>query len=321
MPRRNNCICMLDRAFLSVVVATACVVLNSCGTSDYKKPTQQFQDASAVVITAAGEMLNHVNVVEQNAEIDQAVFEQRPIDINEIRKLQIVAPKEIDIRIRALDRLNSYVTDLASLASGKPISNISTQTEDLSQALSTLAQDASVLPISKSSFIKNAQFGNALQSASNTFGNLAKLLAQHRARSELEKSIGQTRQTIDSLLALLKQELQGAYERQQSTLGKQEIYFTNMYKDEQRSAHPDPVKLLLLGDRIKTNLHQEATLAAADPGPSLTAMRDAHDALINYAESNHDSDAVKKMLDATQTFSERAKAFGDAVQTFFNAKQ
>jgi hypothetical protein len=304
----------------AVASAIALFLLAGCGIEDYQKPVKQFQDGSTIVISAAREMLNHVNIVEQNAAIDQAVFEHKPIDIDQIRSLQLVTPPEIDVRTKALDQLNAYAANLGGLASGKAVSDISTQTDKLSKALDGLAKEASGLPASKATFISNPRFGKSLDLLAAAFGALARVLAEHKARAELEKSIADTKQPIDSLLDLLQQELEGAYARQQATLGAQQVYFLNMYKDERSGGHPDSTRLLLLGDRIKSYLQQKAALDAAAPGPSVTAMRTAHAALVNYAQSKHDPKTLKELLDAAQAFYDRVKPFGDALQAFLTAK-
>jgi len=294
--------------------------LSACGTADLQKPIQQFQDASNVVISAARAMLNQVNTVEQNAAIDKAAFEAGPIDLEKVRGLELVSPQEIEVRTKALGQLSGYISSLASLASGKGTTAVATQTDSLSKALGTLGKNASALPVSKATFIKNAQFGSALQLAATAFGTVARLLSEHRARAEILKSVADTQGPIDSLIDTLNAELSAAYQRQQSTLDVQQLYLTSLYKREIAKTSPDGNKLMVLGDRIKSYLQQESTLKAADPAPSVNSMRAAHDALVKYVQTNHDPKSLKDLLTAAQAFANEVKPFGDALQVFLTKK-
>lgn len=70
--------CVADRRRTSVILVLLAVTLAlqaGCGPEDYQKPIKQFQDASAVVITATEAFLNNMNTIEQNKAIDEAIFE------------------------------------------------------------------------------------------------------------------------------------------------------------------------------------------------------------------------------------------------------
>jgi hypothetical protein len=311
-PKHSSC-CRL------LLLALALVLL-ACGTADLQKPIQQFQDASNVVISGSRAMLNQVNAVEQNAAIDKAAFEAGPIDLEQVRKLELVSSQDIGVRTKALGELSNYISSLASLASGKGNDAIATQTDNFSKSLGTLAKNASALPVSKASFIKNAEFGNGLQLAATAFGTVARMLAEHKARAEIVKSIADTQAPIDSLINQLSAELSGAYARQKTTLDFQQISLATLYKREIAKAQPDGNKLMILGDRIKSYLQQESTLAAANPEASINAMRNAHDALVKYVKTNHDPKSLKELLDAAQSFVNEVKSFGDALQSYLTKK-
>lgn len=291
-----------------------------CGTEDYQKPVELFQSASAVVIAATRTMFAHVNSVEQNGFIDQAVFERQMIDVTELRSYRLISQEEIDVRAKALDALQAYACNLAWLAQGKDVSRISDQNDSLSKALSGLSKQASNLPVSKASFLKNADFGNALQAVATGVGLVTQVVAQHRARVALKKAIEGNQKPIDDLINLLAEELDGAYERQKATLGAEQIYISRVYEQERSQNHPDPNALLLLGDRLKNYLQQREVLETADPGPPLKSMQAAHNALIAYAKSKHDPQSFRDLLNAAQAFFNEVQPFGEAMQALLKAK-
>ena len=306
--------------FLAGVVCASLGGLLGCGTDDYRKPVEQFQSASAVVVAATRTMLARVNSVEQNGFIDQAVFERKTIDVPQLRSYELISPEEIDVRAKALDQLQAYASNLATLAQGRDVSVISDQTNSLSKTLAALSKQAASLPVSKASFLKNAQFGNSLQAVATGVGLLAEIVAQRKSRAELEKAIAGNQKPIDDLIGLLAEELDGAYARQKATLGAEQIYISKAYEQERSESHADPNALLSLGDRLKSYLQQREVLEAADPAPCLKSMQAAHDALVAYAKSKHDPKSLGDLLNAAQAFSNEVQPFGQSIETLLNVK-
>jgi hypothetical protein len=166
-------------------------------------------------------MLTHVNTVEQNAAIDGIVFEKKSLDLQDVSNVVLVSQADIDIRTKALTELETYIDNLSTLASGKAISDIGTQTSNLSKALGDMSKTAASLPKSKANFISNGNLGTSLDTLSTVFGALARIIEEHKARAALEKSIADTQKPIDDFIGLIKIELNGAYARQKATLGLQ----------------------------------------------------------------------------------------------------
>lgn len=318
MPVRDG---KLERQlFLLGVIFVSLGGLLGCGTQDYQKPVEQFQSASAVVVAATRAVLARVNRVERNGLVDQAVFERKMIDVPQLRSYELISQEEIDVRAKALDELQAYASNLASLVQGKDVSAIADQTNSLSKTLAALSKQAANLPVSKASFLKNADFGNALQVVATGVGLVAQIIAEHKARAELETAIAGNQKPIDDLIGLLAEELDGAYQRQRTILGAEQIYISKAYEHERSESHPDPNALLLLGDRLKSYLEQHAVLEAADPAPALKSMQAAHDALVAYAKSKHNPKSLRDLLDAAQAFSTEVQPFGQAIEALLNVK-
>ena len=306
--------------FLAGAIAACWGGLLACGTEDYQKPVAQFQTASSVVIAATRTMLAHVNSVEQDNLIDQAIFGHKTIDIPQIRSYKLISPEEIDVRVKALDALQAYASTLASLAEGKNVSAISDQTRGLGQALGALSKQAANLPVSQASFLKNADLGNALKVVATGVGLVAEMVAQHKAQAQLEKAIEGNQKPIGELIGLLAEELDGAYQRQKATLSAEQIYISKAYEQERSESHPDPNALLLLGDRMKSYLREREVLEAADPAPSLRSMQAAHNALVACAKSKHDPKSLRDLQNAAQGFVNEVQPFGQGIEALLNVK-
>jgi hypothetical protein len=267
---------------LSVLIAT----FASCGPADYQKPIQQFQEASSVVIASTKAYLNNVNTTEENARIEQLSFERQPIDPLTLGTVDLITPEEINVRVQALDHLSRYTANLATLAGGKETASVSQKTQDLSKSVQQLAKDAGSLPTAKSTILDNSKFAGAVSAAATAIGQIAQLFAERRARKEIEKAVRDNDHAVTALIDLLGTEIEAAYARQESTLDALSIYLYRAYNDHR--ATTDSVLMLTLADRLEAYHQHKLALRAADPGPSVAAMKKTHSALVEFVNSDKD---------------------------------
>ena len=293
----------------------------SCGPEDYQEPVKKFQDASQVVINATREFLNHENTGEENALIDQQVFDQKPIDPASITQVDVISPEEIKLRTAALDALAKYTANLAQLAQGKIASDVGQDTKTLSDSLKKLSDDAKTLPGAKGTVLDNKKFSGLASAAASAIGAVAQLLIERKARHELEHAIVSNDAAVQELIQLISDDAALAYERQKSTLSANGVQLYNIYKSELQKKDKDPVLLLFLADRIKSFRSQEAVLPAANPAPAISDMKKAHSALVSYVQSSKNPHSLAELVKSVQEFTSAAQPLGSAVQTLINASK
>lgn len=284
-----------------------------CGLEDYQKPIQQFQDASTVVINATRAFLNNMNVIEQNAVLDDVVFQRKTLDLPGLNKVQIISPEEIKIRTDALDALTQYTANLAQLARGKAASTVGDSTTKLSASLKTLADDARRLPAAKATFLDNAKFSGVLNGAAEAVGAVAQLIVERRARREIERSLETNDAAVTALIQQISDDATGAYLRQRSQLGAYGDQLSRDYQLELKG-NPDPTLLLGLASTIKSYRIQVSQLSEANPAPAIDKMRKAHEALVGYVKSNKNPKTFAELITAVQNFVTAARPLGQAIQ-------
>jgi hypothetical protein len=289
-----------------------------CGPEEYQKPIQQFQDASNSVISTTRAFLNNMNVIEQNAKLDNVVFQKEKLDLSDLEKIEIISPEEIRIRTQALDALTQYTSNLAELAQGKAGAAVGDNTTKLSSSLKGLAEDAKKLPAAKGTFFDNAKFSGIVSGAASAIGAVAQLIVEHKARREIETSIEANDAAVTLLIQQISDDAAGAYLRQKSQLG---AYGDQLSKDYQVALNgsPDPILLLSFAKTLKSYRTQSAQLTQANPGPAIEKMKKAHESLVAYVKSSKNPKTLAELVTAVQEFVTAAKPLGQAVQSLISA--
>lgn len=290
-----------------------------CGPEDYQKPLQQFQDSSTVVINTARAFLNNENTIEQDSTIDDVVFQRKPLNLPEIKKIEIISQQEIEIRTKALDALAEYTSNLAQLAQGKAGSAVGDQTKKVSDSLKTLAGDAKKLPATKSTFLDNPKFSGIASAAASAIGDVAQLMVEHKARREIEQSIESNDAAVTALIQQISDDATGSYLRQQAQLGAYGVQLSRDYQIEIGRENADPILLLGFAKTVKDYRLQESQLASANPAPAIEKMKKAHSALVAYVKSSKDPKTFAELKKAVQDFVSAAQPLGQAVQSLVSA--
>jgi len=289
-----------------------------CGNEDYQKPIKQFQDASAVVIASARQTLLQMNDVEENAELSRQVFQGEAFDEKKIKVRDLITQEEIAVRTGALDQLARYTSALADLAALKSPADVTKQFQDVGSAFATLAQDAGKLGGSR--LFDNPKFSGAVQAATTGIGIVVRAIEEHRARREIEKQIREQDAAVSSLIALIGDELQAAYQRRRQADSEEGVFLTAALKLElEKPGHGDPALRLLLGDHLRDWRSHQAALATANPKPSVEAMQKAHQALVAYVNSDKSPKNLSELIAAAQDFASRVQPLGQALAALLKA--
>jgi hypothetical protein len=262
--------------------------------------------------------LNNENTVEQNKVLDDLVFERKPLNLQEIDKIEIITPEEIKIRIAALDALSQYTSNLAQLAQGKTGSAVGDSTKQLSDSLKSLADDANKLPATKTTFLDNAKFSGLTSAAASAIGAVAQLIVEHKARHELERSIVENDAAVKALIQQISDDATSSYERQKNQLGAYGSQLSRDYETELKEK-TDPIFLLNFAKTIKSYRAQKLQLANANPAPAIEKMQKAHEALVAYVASDKSPKTFAELVTAVQDFIAAVQPLGQAVQALVSA--
>jgi len=293
----------------------------SCGPEEYQAPVKKFKDASQVVIDATRSFLAHENVVEEEAFIDQRVFERQPMDPEVIAKVDVISPEEIRLRTAALDALAKYTTNLGQLAAGKFTADTGHDTKAQSDSLKKVSDDARTIPEPRGRMLDNQKFSGVASAAAGVIAAVAQLMIEKKARHELEQAVVENDAAIQQLIQLISDDCTLAYERQKATLSATGVQLYSTYKLELEKKDKDSLLLLVLADRIKVFRGKQAILVAADPSSAILGMKKAHSALVACVQSNKTPRSLAELVKSIQEFSGAAEPLGAAVQSLVSASR
>jgi len=285
-----------------------------CGNDDFQRPIQQFQSASAVVINAARQSLQQMNDVEEKSELDRQIFEAEAFDESKIKAKDVISAEELNARVNALNQLTRYTSALADLAALKAPAQVTQKFQDVGSGFKTLSEDAAKLAGASGGVFDNPKFSGAVQVAAVAIGAIVRAVEERKARREIEKEIRDHDADVNTLIKLIGDELEVAYQRRKQAESEEGVFLTNALKLEiTRPQRGDPVLRMLLGDRLRQWRNRQPLLANADPKPSVEAMQKAHQALVAYLTADKSPKNLSELLAAAESFADRVQPLGVAI--------
>ena len=307
----------LNSVLKSGAAAVLVLVLSfpvGCGNDDFQRPIQQFQSASAIVISAARQSLQQMNDVEEKSELDRQIFEAEAFDESKIKAKDVISAAELNARVNALDQLTRYTSALADLAALKAPTQVTQKFQDVGSGFKTLSQDAAKLAGASGGVFDNPKFSGAVQVAAGGIGAIVRAIEERKARREIEREIRDHDADVNALIKLIGDELEIAYQRRKQAESEEGVFLTNSLKLEiAKPKRGDPVLRMLLGDRLREWRNRQPVLANADPKPGVDAMQKAHQALVAYLTADKSPKNLSELLAAAQSFADRVQPLGQAI--------
>ena len=276
----------------------------------YREPITRFQQASTVVIESARINYGVANKGERDAEIDRRVANSEKITIRDLNDKEIILLGADDLRARmaALDALTKHGQLLLTLASSDAPIKAKDAANSLDDAILGLSTSLGNLP---SDPFKNSAEGFASIAAEAT--NLA---LEAKIDEALDKAIIASEKDVKELIRLIRVEMGTLYERRRSNLSDLRVSATDEYNLELAKPKPNFEKLKKSAEHIK-NVEDDwdklPLLLGA--GPSLDAMGQAHQKLVDYAKSNKEPQDLAGLIEAIDAFVTEAKVISDAIKT------
>ncbi len=262
-----------------------------CGNDDFQRPIQQFQSASVVVIDAARQSLQQI-----------------------IKAKDVISADELNARVNALDQLTRYTSALADLAALKAPAQVTQKFQDVGSGFKTLSQDAAKLAGASGGVFDNPKFSGAVQVAVVGIGAIVRAIEERKARREIEKEIRDHDADVNTLIKLIGDELEIAYQRRKQAESEEGVFLTNSLKLEiAKPKRGDPVLRMLLGDRLREWRNRQPLLANADPKPGVDAMQKTHQALVTYLTADKSPKNLSELLAAAESFADRVQPLGQAI--------
>ena len=282
----------------------------------YREPITRFQLASTIVIEGARIEYGIANKRERDAVIDHLVSKKERINLKTLnnKEIRILGGDDLEARMAALDALSKHGQLLLTLASSDAATRAKDAANSLDDAIVGLSSSLGRLP--------SDEFKNKAEGFAAIAAEVIKLALEAKIKQALDKAIALSEKNVLVLIKLLRDDMSALYERRRSILSNDRVSATTEYNDELNKASPSPEKLKKAASEIKRAEDEWNNLPLLlGAGPSLDAMAQAHQSLVEYAKSPKKPQDLAELVEATDAFVTRAKIIADAIKTIRETKE
>jgi len=301
--------CAIGLAAIALFLVPELALAAKAEKATLQSVTQQFQQASAVVITSAGDFFSKMNEVDRDGALITLAYEGKAIDIEEIRSRKIISDEELKVRTDTLKALSQYTTDLANLASGASFKTFGQNLQSLNKNLTQIGTDAGKLPgVSKASFLQNKEFPGLISLAVSAVGAIAALIEGKKAQNEIRQKISDNDKDLTNLINHVGTEMGLAFQRQKEAASLRVSRLTRAYNDSLDGKNLALSVLLPREVEASNEQYVALTKPDADPSKAVTAMQKAHEAMVQYVKSGNKGTDLDSLLAAVASFSSAAQS-------------
>jgi hypothetical protein len=271
----------------------------------------EFHDATEVVIATAKTTYAGLNKAERDHYVDLQLAQRKPIDPDELAKVQVLDAHETALRMNSLDVLGKYSDLLVQLATTQTPANVQGKTTDLQQLLVTLSGD-----VDKLAGTNSGQFRARTKSVFPLLGTALQALVSAKTVAALKKATVDAIKPVNAFIGALETDMRLAHDRERNFLsGRRRDAYVHYRADLEAKA--DGAKLRADADSILVLESQWETFESESPTAGLEAMKQAYDSLVEFARKPKPSAAdYNTLLGSMDSFVDTARQVGLAVKTF-----
>jgi hypothetical protein len=308
---------MLTRQWRKAIVSLSpALVIAALGVScedqgKYQGSISKVHDATAVVIASAKATYVGLNKAERDHYVELQLAQRKPIDPDELARVQVLDTHETASRISSLDVLAKYSDLLVQLAATQTPASVQSKTTDLQQSLATLSGD-----VDKLAGTNSAQFQARTKSVLPLLGTALQAFVNAKTVAALKKATVDAMKPVNDFIGALEADMRLAHARERNFLsGRRSEAYVHYRADLEAKA--DGTKLRSDADSILLLESQWETFESESSIAGLEAMKQAYDALVEFVRKPKPSGAdYNTLLGAVDSFVNTARQVGLAVQTF-----
>ncbi len=309
---------MKIKVYQTILVGLLIIIsISGCGsTSGYREPITKFNNASSVVINSTKIYLSELNKVERNAYVDKQTSDKKYIKLIDINEKQVFSAEQISARLKALNLLSKYGELLGQLATSDAPERITSNATNLGAALSKLSHD-----VSGNTEENKTDFSKAIGPVTEIVGVIASSAIERKMKKALDTAITEGKEPIELLIEAIEVDIIIAFQRKRNALTTRETALVDKYNLELeaiKNGTGDPIQLEKNAEELKSLLTIRETFKSSNPTDGFEAMKTAHKALIDYANSDKNEQKFADLIEAMEAFTAKAERIGVAVNQLQN---
>ncbi len=309
---REREIQLIGLATITTLITAGCTNLN------FAPPIASFQNSVTTASTAIGTAFNNLNQFERQLYLDDVALKpEKTVEIGNgsdqptpLLGLTFQAPS-IKARTDSLRLLGTYAQKLTNLVGNAAPQQLSDVVKTSGGTLTTL--DKTFQELSSTSYDPTA--AKYISPVSDLIGSVIKMYYEHRRDEAIREAVNTGASAVQDILGELENDLVNFVKPQQSADLwadlRQLVDYYNEHREIDRMSLQQ--RKTLLADINNCALAYEASVEF-NPSALIESMRQAHQALINYANAPRTPGNINELLAALQTFDQNAQQVSKQVE-------
>lgn len=297
-----------------------CVVLaaTSCGNQRYRALIATFEESVETTSAAVGSYFTELNEFERELYLQDRVLdpslEVAATDDGVPTPLvtPVFDPDSIKARMEAIRLLGVYGRRLAELAGTEAPAKFASNVEALGGNLEGLANTFGSLKDKKEGKKEDATAEKYAGPVAKIIGVVGQMILERKRDAALTAAIRDGAPAVRNILDLLENDLNEVVNPQRRTGALVTLAsLTNDYNERREGMSKSARKEAL--EEIRRAAHHYELVLATNPAELIQSMRDAHEALVRYAESDRRPENLAEVVARLEEFHRRAQRVSEAV--------
>jgi len=283
----------MNRAALYLIFCASAAIAACAGPSDLQKAAGAFSTATSVTADVSLGYMNNLNKIERDGYLARLRWNPSQVISAQVLSTQTFADKDLAVRYAAIGTLRAYAKVVSELTSTESAQLVADNAKQLGAQLQDTSNKIRGLSAQTRETKLMAEF----------FGQLAKLLIEHKQMTTLRELVSGSADRIDKIAAHLAIDVGGAAERELARFSGVRADAVRFYNDN-RTAMSDEQRRKAL-EEIRANEERLDALQARlhEITKLFDEFRQSHSSL-NKALANGSSVALA--IERTERFLQRA---------------
>ena len=309
LPRGNATGCFSE-VHCTVLLLVIVSLVTGCMTTNFTQPIASFQKSVNTSSAAIGSYFLNLNEFERQLYLDDlALNPGKKLETTDEHGLptpllgQYFQPTSIKARMDALMLLSVYGQRLADLAGSSAPQQFSDTAKSLDTNLTNLDETFSRLSVATPDKTAAAYVGPI----SALIGSIGKMFLEQQRDHAISEAVNNGAPAVRRILRLIEQDLVNTVKPLQETGLEQELAESIRYYNDHKNQEMDLQGRKEWLESIHAHAAAYEASLAFNPSGLIQSMRQAHDALVKYANAPRTPQNFNDLLGALQSFDQNAQ--------------
>ena len=306
------------RRLLVLLLHCLALATTSCGNQRYRELIASFEQSVETTSAAVGAYFTELNEYERGLYLQELILDpslEVAASVDGV-PTPLITPvfdtDSIKARTEAIRLLGVYGRRLAELAGAEAPAKFASNVEALGDNLSGLANTFSSLKDKRGIKKADATAANYTGPVAKIVGVVGQMMLERKRDAALTAAIREGAPAVNSLLDLLENDLNEVVNPQRQTGALLTLASLTHEYNERRKELSKSGREEALEEIRRAARHYELVLAT-NPAELIQSMRDVHEALVRYAESNRRPENLAEVVSRLEEFHQRAQRVSEAV--------